>query len=119
MTDRLALVRRPGPLLADGLVTHIARSPVDLALAQEQWDGYVRALVDHGWPVLEVPGADDCADAVFVEDAVVVFGNVAVITRPGAESRRPETVDVEKTIESLHLSINRIVAPERSTAVTC
>ena len=39
MSDRVALVRRPGPLLADGLVTHIERRPVDLDLARQQWDG--------------------------------------------------------------------------------
>lgn len=111
MTDRLALVRRPGPLLADGQVTHIERRPIDLGLAQRQWDGYVQALHDHGWPTLEVPAADDCPDAVFIEDAVVLYKNVAVITRPGAESRRPETAETEKIVDSLGLSVNHITAP--------
>jgi dimethylargininase len=48
---------------------------------------------------------------VFVEDTVVLFRSVAVITRPGAESRRPETGEVEKVLESLGCSLNRIVAP--------
>jgi hypothetical protein len=50
MDRRLALVRRPSPLLADGLVTHIERSPVDVDLAVRQWQGYVDALVDQWWP---------------------------------------------------------------------
>ena len=111
MTERLALVRRPGPLLAEGQVTHIERLPVDLRLAQRQWDGYVQAMHDSGWATAEVPAADDCPDAVFVEDAVVVYRNVAVITRPGAQSRRPEVHEVEKTVESRGLRINRIAAP--------
>ena len=111
MADRLALVRRPGPLLAEGQLTHIERRPIDLGRAQRQWDGYVQALHDHGWATVEVPAADDCPDAVFIEDAVVIYRNVAVITRPGAESRRPETHDAEKTVEALGLSINRINAP--------
>ena len=35
--NRSALVRRPSPRLAEGLVTHIARTPVDPAVALEQW----------------------------------------------------------------------------------
>ena len=38
---------------------------------------------------LMVPPAEDCPDAVFVEDTVVMFRNVAVITRPGADERKP------------------------------
>lgn len=106
-----ALVRRPGPRLADGLVTHVERQPIDLPLALRQWDAYVQALEDNGWTTLEVPPADDCPDAVFVEDTMVVFRNVAVIARPGADQRKPETIDAEKTIEALGYSINRIVAP--------
>ena len=42
--SKRALVRPPGPRLADGLVTHIDRSPIDLDLARRQWEGYVAAL---------------------------------------------------------------------------
>jgi dimethylargininase len=107
----LALVRRPGPRLAEGIVTHVERSPIDLPRAERQWAAYVAAMESAGWDLREVPPADDCPDAVFVEDAVVVFRNVAVITRPGVDSRRAETIDVEKVVEDLGLSINRIHAP--------
>ena len=110
-TSQIALIRRPGPLLDQGLVSHIERQPVDLQLALEQWRGYVDALTLHGWKTVEVPGADDCPDAVFIEDTMVMFRNVAVISRPGADSRKPEIIDAEKTIESLGCSINRIHAP--------
>ena len=39
-----ALVRRPGPRLDEGIVTHIARSAVDLTLAQRQWSEYVETF---------------------------------------------------------------------------
>ena len=42
--NRRALVRRPSPTLADGLLTHIDRVPVDLDLANRQWEAYVAAL---------------------------------------------------------------------------
>ena len=106
-----ALVRRPGPRLADGLVTHLERTHVDVALAHRQWDAYVSALAHNGWTTIEVPAADDCPDAVFVEDTMVVFRNVAVIARSGAESRRAETLDAEKTIESVGFAIHHIEAP--------
>jgi dimethylargininase len=55
-----ALVRRPGPRLAEGIVTHIERSVIDSFLAKRQWDGYVTALESNGWDLIEVPPADDC-----------------------------------------------------------
>jgi dimethylargininase len=98
MVSRTALVRRPGPRLADGLVTHIERTAVDVALAERQWADYVAALEVNGWATVEVPAADDCPDSVFVEDTMVVFRDLAVVARPGAASRRAETADAEKAV---------------------
>lgn len=106
-----ALVRRPGPKLADGLVTHIERSPIDVDLALDQWQRYVDALVEHGWETSEVEPADDCPDAVFVEDAVVVFDDLAVVTRPGAASRLPETAGAEVAARAAGLEIHHITEP--------
>ena len=92
-----ALVRRPGPLLADGVVTHIERTAIDLDLAVRQWDAYCGALSDHGWHVVEVPPADDCPDAVFVEDTVVVLRGVAKVVEslgcPVARVHGPGTLE--------------------------
>ena len=106
-----ALVRRPGPRLADGLVTHIERSPVDLDLARHQWERYVAALLSEGWEIVEVAPAEDCPDAVFVEDTVVVLGDLAVISRPGADERKPETAGTESALAGLGYRIARIEAP--------
>ncbi len=106
-----ALVRRPGPLLADGELTHLDRTPVDVDLAREQWLAYVAALQGAGWETIEVEPADDCPDAVFVEDPVLVYGDLAVIARPGAASRRPETVAVERVVRDLGYRVARIEAP--------
>jgi dimethylargininase len=108
---RTALVRRPGPRLTEGLVTHIEREPVDADLAGKQWEGYVSALRDHGWDVVEVPPADDCPDAVFIEDPVVVFGRLAVLCRSGAPSRRPETDAVGPLLADLGWTVARILEP--------
>jgi dimethylargininase len=103
------LVRRPGPRLADGLVSHIERRDVDVALAVRQWRSYVAALADVGWRVVEVAPADDCPDAVFVEDPVVVFGNTAVLARSGAPSRRAEVAGVAAALHGY--LVRRIEAP--------
>ena len=57
------------------MVTHIERSPVDVSIAMKQWEGYLRAFVEAGWPVTEVEPAPACPDSVFVEDTVVVYGD--------------------------------------------
>ncbi|MFE6332332.1 dimethylargininase [Streptomyces sp. NPDC057806] len=111
MPSKKALVRRPGPRLAEGLVTHIEREQVDVGRATEQWEAYTEALRAHGWETVEVDPADDCPDAVFVEDTVVMYRNVALITRPGAEARRAETVGVEEAVASLGCSVNWIWEP--------
>lgn len=111
MPSQKALIRRPGPRLADGLVTHVERTPVDPERALTQWEAYVAALRGHGWETVEVGAADDCPDAVFVEDAVVMYRNVALITRPGAASRRGETAGVEEAVVRLGCSVNRVREP--------
>lgn len=107
----VALVRPPGPRLADGIVTHIERSPVDVALAREQHAGYVAALVSAGWTVQEVPPADDHPDAVFVEDTVVVVEDLAVLTNPGTPLRRGEVDGTARAVEALGLRSARITGP--------
>jgi dimethylargininase len=109
--QKRALVRRPGPRLDEGLLTHLDRQPVDLELARRQWLGYVAALQAEGWELYEVDPADDCPDAVFVEDTAVVYGDLAVITRPGADERKPETAATEQALSGLGYRIARIEEP--------
>ena len=104
-------MRRPGSRLADGLVTHIERSSVDVQTAMKQWEGYIRAFVEAGWRVTEVEPAPACPDSVFVEDTVVVYGDLAVIGRSGAVERRPETAGTEKAVAAFGYRIARIEAP--------
>jgi dimethylargininase len=106
-----ALVRRPSPRLAEGLLTHLDRTPVDADLAMSQWEGYVAALADAGWETVEVPPAADCPDSAFVEDTVVVYDDLAVVSRPGAVERQPETSGTERTLAGLGYRIARIEAP--------
>lgn len=105
------LVRRPSPLLADGELTHLERVPVDAALALEQWRRYVEVFRARGWVVSEVDAADEHPDGVFIEDAVVVFGDLAVLTSPGAESRRGEVDSAARTVAATGLEVVRLEPP--------
>lgn len=108
---KLALVRPPSPRLAEGIVTHIDRTLVDVELAMRQWVGYVTALNEHGWTTLEVPAAPDCPDSAFVEDTMVVFRDVALLARPGADERKPEVAAAAEAVRALGYTTVAIEAP--------
>lgn len=108
---RRALVRRPAPVLAEGITTHIERVPIDLDLAYRQWQAYVAAMSDSGWDIIEVEPADDCPDSVFVEDSAVMYGSLAVLTSPGAESRRGEIVGTARAMSELGFRTVSIARP--------
>jgi dimethylargininase len=111
MLDRRALVRRPSSRLAEGLVTHIERQPVDVDLAMRQWDAYVAALQDARWEIVEVPPMEECPDGVFIEDDVVMYGDRAIVARPGADERKPETAAIADLLGTLAYDVVSIEAP--------
>jgi dimethylargininase len=106
-----ALVRPTSRRLADGQLTHLERVSVDIDLAKRQWAAYCDALDGWGFETVRVPGDDDLPDSVFVEDAVVMFGELAVLTSPGAESRRGETDAVAATLRGLGTDTAAIEPP--------
>lgn len=98
MTRHLAIVRPPSASIADCLLTHREREPIDLALARRQHAAYREALARLGREVIALEPADDCPDAVFVEDPVVALDELAVIARPATESRRREIPSLEAAL---------------------
>jgi dimethylargininase len=86
------------------------RVPIDIGLARAQHRAYERCLADAGCIVRRLPAADDLPDAVFVEDTAVVLDEVALVTRPGAASRRPETRDVAEVLRP-HRLLFHLEAP--------
>lgn len=109
--NRRALIRRPSDRLAEGLVTHIDRVPVDLSAALVQWQHYVDALTEGGWQTVDVEPARDCPDSVFVEDTVVMFGGTAVITNPAAPSRKAEVDGTAKALADLGYPVLSMTGP--------
>jgi dimethylargininase len=97
--------------LAEGLVTHVERTPIDLERAAEQWEAYTGALGRSGWDTQEVPPEPDCPDSVFIEDTVVMIGDTAVVTRPGADQRKPETAGTAATLADLGYRVLTMTGP--------
>lgn len=90
----VAIVRPPTDALARCELTHLVREPLDVNLARIQHRGYVALLEELGADVVALPEERSLPDAVFVEDVAVVLDEVAVLTNPGAESRRAEVPSV-------------------------
>lgn len=106
---RIAIVRLPAKTLANAIQANPAE--VNTELADEQWDAYTAAFEENGWTTKEAPFADELSDSVFVEDTVVLFDELAVITRPARDERRDEVDGVEETVGALGFTVERIMAP--------
>lgn len=96
----LALTRSVPSSIVDCELTHLAREPIDVARATKQHRAYEKALASLGYEVRHLPDEPDLPDSVFVEDTAVVVDELAVITRPGAPSRRPETFSVAQALRA-------------------
>jgi dimethylargininase len=106
-----ALVRPTSRRLAEGQLTHLQRVPVDIDLAEQQWQAYCETLGTWGVETVPVPGDDSLPDSVFVEDAVVIFDDLAVLTSPGAESRRAEVDAVAGVVRGLGIEAAALDLP--------
>lgn len=95
---RVAVTRGVSPAIERCELVHFARRPIDVAAAGRQHRSYEEALTALGCRVEPLPADPELADSVFVEDAAVVLDEVAVITRPGAPSRRLETVPIARAL---------------------
>ena len=90
----IALTRNVPPSIDNCELTHLSREPIDFGRAAEQHALYEESLVALGCTVRRLPSLPDLPDSVFVEDMAVVLPELAIITRPGAESRRAEVMSV-------------------------
>ena len=97
----IAITREISPCFAECELTHIERTPIDLNLAQTQHCAYVDLLKEFGCRIIELPAEADLPDSVFVEDTAIILPEVAVITRPGADSRKPETESIVRALARL------------------
>ena len=106
----LALTREISPSIVSCELTHLARTPINLEVAHAEHEAYESALRDCGCTVPRLPAGETMADAVFIEDTAVVLDELAVITRPGAESRRGEVDAVREALRGLR-PLHELTAP--------
>ncbi len=97
---RIAVTRDVSPNIDRCERTHVARETIDVDLAREQHAQYQRCLSDLGCTVHRLPADPELPDSVFVEDTAIVLPELAIITRPGAESRRPETKIIAEVLKT-------------------
>lgn len=90
----IAVTRKISSAMMRCELTHLQRTPIDVALAREQHSAYEQALRNLGCRVESLPEQPELPDSVFVEDTAIVLDEVAVITRPGAASRQTETESI-------------------------
>jgi dimethylargininase len=106
-----ALCRAVSPAIADCELSFIGREPINVALAHLQHMEYVACLGKMGATVIELPAEPSLPDSVFVEDTVLLFDELAVLTRPGAESRRAEVDAIAPAVQAVRKQMERISAP--------
>jgi len=107
---KIAITREVSPAIDRCELTHLARIPIDVGLAREQHHRYEEALSDLGYVILRLPAERDLPDSVFVEDIAVVLDEMAILTRPGALSRRAEIESVAAALAP-HRLLARIEPP--------
>jgi dimethylargininase len=103
-------VRTVSRSLAACELTHAPRQEFDLARAHQQHEAYTSALRSAGVAVTVLPEASDLPDAMFVEDVAVVLDECAILTRPGAASRRPEVALIRPVLSEVRKCFE-ILAP--------
>jgi len=104
-----AILRRPGADAAKGLTTANLGAP-DFQRLVEQHSAYRQTLEDLELECLVLDALPGSPDAWFVEDTAVLTKDLAVITRPGAPSRRGETTSIAQVLAGMK-PVARIEAP--------
>jgi dimethylargininase len=102
-----AFTRAVSPRLAECALTHLERTPIDVAKAARQHAAYEQALGEAGVEVVRLPDLPEHPDGVFVEDTALLLDGHAVITRPGAASRASETESSAQGLSG-HFEVHRL-----------
>ena len=105
-----AIVKKPSATFARGLTTASLGEP-DLEQVYQQHHAYCEALQRCGLEVIVLEADELYPDSTFVEDTAVLTPNCAILTNPGAQSRKGEVSAIRPSIESFYERICTITAP--------
>ena len=116
MPQAVAITRAVSPALAECELTYQTRVPIDVAVARAQHHAYEQALTAAGYRVEHLETDSTMPDSVFVEDMAIVFDELAILTRPGAESRRRETPAIAAALAA-YRPLHEIQPPAAANAL--
>ena len=105
-----AIVRKPCRNMVKGL-TGVNLGIPDYQKAVEQHRSYVCALKECGLNIIELEADENYPDSTFVEDVALLTPHCAVITNPGAPSRRGETAEMKHVVQEYYTDIEQILSP--------
>jgi len=105
-----AIVRTPGESLTRGLTTADLGIP-DYKRALAQHADYIEALEECGLEVLVLGPDEQFPDSTFVEDVALLTKNCAIITNPGAPSRKGETAAIKDVLKGFYGEVEEVLAP--------
>jgi len=105
-----AIVKTPCRNMVNGITSATLGKP-DYKLALDQHKDYIHALKKCGLEVTILDPDENFPDSTFIEDACLVTPNCAIITNPGAASRKDETIEISKAVKDLGLPVEKIQDP--------
>jgi len=105
-----AIVRKPGRSFTKGLTCSNLGIP-DYQNALKQHAAYVEALVKCSLKVKVLEADENFPDSVFVEDTALLTPYCAIITNPGADSRKGETNGMKEVLKPYFDEIEEIKEP--------
>ncbi|NMM63101.1 N(G),N(G)-dimethylarginine dimethylaminohydrolase [Clostridium sp. P21] len=98
------VVRKPGKNFADGITTSNLGKP-DYEKALKQHEQYIEALRKCGCNVIILDADERYPDSTFVEDVAIVTEKCAIITKPGAKSRKGEEKEIINVLKKFYSNI--------------
>ena len=110
MNYEKAIVKTPCGNLFQGLTTSDLGPPV-YEKALDQHAAYIEALQSCGLEVIILEPDEDFPDSTFVEDTALLTDKYAVITNPGAMSRRGEIKAIAHELKNHYENLEYIEEP--------
>jgi dimethylargininase len=105
-----AIVRLPAPSIINGLTSSNLGKP-DFDITTEQHSKYIDSLRSLGLKIEILPANELYPDSTFIEDVALCTRTFAVVTSPGAESRRGETEGIFQVLSKYYKNIEKITLP--------
>ena len=96
------IVKTPCKAMVNGITDHPELGTPDYEKALAQHAAYIEALKQCGVDVTVLPPDEAYPDSCFVEDPAIVTKYCAIVTNPGADTRKGETAAIEPVLEKFY-----------------